>query len=68
MKKGKRSVTAKLVVILELKGNEWKETGYRVKEKVRGKTCSRNYSVRLLLQLLSILLYDLCMRIETKNG
>lgn len=35
------------------------ETGYRVKEEVRGKTCSRNYAIRLLLQLLSILLYNL---------
>lgn len=35
------------------------ETGYRVKEEVRGKTCSPNYAIRLLLQLLSILLYNL---------
>jgi len=35
------------------------ETGYRVKECVRGKTCSRKYHVRLLLQLLSVLLYNL---------
>jgi putative transposase len=35
------------------------ETGYRVKEEVRGKTCSRKYAVRLLLQLLSVLLYNL---------
>jgi len=35
------------------------ETGYRVKENVRGKTCSRSYAVRLLLQLLSIILYNL---------
>lgn len=35
------------------------ETGYRVKENIRGKTCSRKYSVRLLFQLLSILLYNL---------
>lgn len=35
------------------------ETGYRVKEEVRGKTCSRQYPVRLLFQLLSILLYNL---------
>jgi len=35
------------------------ETGYRVKEEVRGKTCSRNYAIRLFLQLLSILLYNL---------
>jgi len=26
---------------------------------VRGKTCSRNYAVRLLLQLISVLLYNL---------
>jgi len=35
------------------------ETGYRVKENVRGKTCSRKYAIRLLLQLLSIFLYNL---------
>jgi hypothetical protein len=35
------------------------ETGYRVKEKVRGKTCSQNYAIRLLFQMLSILLYNL---------
>lgn len=35
------------------------ETGYRVKENVRGKTCSRNYVIRLFLQLLSIILYNL---------
>lgn len=40
--------------------NRWGiETGYRVKENVRGKTCSRNYAIRLLLQLLSIILYNL---------
>lgn len=40
--------------------NRWGiETGYRVKEAVRGKTCSRQYPVRLLFQLLSILLYNL---------
>jgi putative transposase len=35
------------------------ETGYRVKEEVRGKTCSPDYAIRLFLQLLSILLYNL---------
>lgn len=35
------------------------ETGYRVKEEVRGKTCSQNYVIRLLFQMLSILLYNL---------
>jgi len=35
------------------------ETGYRVKEEVRGKACSRSYAVRLLLQLISVLLYNL---------
>lgn len=35
------------------------ETGYRVKENVRGKTCSRKYPVRLFLQMLSILLYNI---------
>jgi len=35
------------------------ETGYRVKEKIRGKTCSQQYPIRLLFQMLSILLYNL---------
>lgn len=35
------------------------ETGFRVKENVRGKTCSPDYAIRLFLQLLSILLYNL---------
>jgi IS4 transposase len=35
------------------------ETGFRVKESVRGKTCSPGYAIRLFLQLLSILLYNL---------
>lgn len=35
------------------------ETGYRVKEEVRGKTCSQQYPVRLLFQLLSVFLYNL---------
>jgi len=35
------------------------ETGYRVKEEIRGKTCSQQYAVRLLFQMLSILLYNL---------
>lgn len=40
--------------------NRWGiETGYRVKEEVRGKTCSRQYPVRLLFQLFSIFLYNL---------
>ena len=40
--------------------NRWGiETGYRVKEQVRGKTCSQQYPVRLLFQLLSIFLYNL---------
>ena len=40
--------------------NRWGiETGYRVKEEIRGKTCSQQYPVRLLFQLLSIFLYNL---------
>lgn len=35
------------------------ETGYRVKEQIRGKTCSQKYPVRLLFQLLSVFLYNL---------
>jgi len=55
------SVTLKNALELaESYRNRWGiETGYRVKEDVRGKTCSRQYPVRLLFQLLSILLYNL---------
>ncbi|HEC86512.1 MAG TPA: hypothetical protein ENI49_01380 [Thermoplasmatales archaeon] len=35
------------------------ETGYRVKDGIRGRTCSRNHVVRLLFLFLSILLYNL---------
>lgn len=35
------------------------ETGYRVKKEVKGKTCSPNYIIRVLFQMLSILLYNL---------
>jgi hypothetical protein len=35
------------------------ETGYRVKKEVKGKTCSPNYVIRVLFQMLSILLYNL---------
>lgn len=90
MKKGKKTVTVTLVIILyppKRTGEPWDEftyvtnipvtlenvlelaasyrnrwgieTGYRVKEEVRGKTCSRQYPVRLLFQLLSIFLYNL---------
>lgn len=48
------------VVFAESYRKRWGiETGYRVKEEVRGKTCSQNYAVRLLFQMLSILLYNL---------
>ena len=41
-------------------GSRWGiETGYRVKEDIRGKTCSLQYPVRLLFQLLSVFLYPL---------
>jgi len=40
--------------------NRWGiETGYRIKEDIRGKTCSPRYPVRLLFQLLSVFLYNL---------
>jgi putative transposase len=35
------------------------ETGYRMKEMVRGRTCSQSHSVRRLFHLLSVLLYNL---------
>jgi len=48
------------LLLAESYRKRWRiETGYRVKEEVRGKTCSRNYAVRLLSQLLSIVLYNL---------
>ena len=48
------------LVLAESYRSRWGiETGYRVKEEVRGKTCSQNYAVRLLFQMLSILLYNL---------
>jgi len=48
------------LVLAESYRSRWGiETGYRVKEEVRGKTCSQNYTVRLLFQMLSILLYNL---------
>ena len=48
------------LVLAESYRNRWGiETGYRVKEEVRGKTCSQHYAVRLLFQMLSILLYNL---------
>ena len=39
-------------------GRRWGiETGYRMSEMVRGRTCSRSHAVRRLLHLLSVLLY-----------
>ena len=48
------------LVLAESYRSRWGiETGYRVKEEIRGKTCSQQYPVRLLFQMLSILLYNL---------
>ncbi|HEC87580.1 MAG TPA: hypothetical protein ENI49_06950 [Thermoplasmatales archaeon] len=43
------------------------ETGYRMKEDVRGRTCSRNYVIRLFFQLPSILLYNLWQFMQLDN-
>ncbi|MDI6707882.1 MAG: hypothetical protein QME47_02200, partial [Candidatus Thermoplasmatota archaeon] len=45
--------------LAELYRKRWGiETGYRVKDKVLGKTCSVSYVARLLLMFLSVLLYN----------
>ncbi len=48
------------LVLAERYRKRWgNETGYRVKDEVRGKTCSPNYALRFLFQMLSILMYNL---------
>jgi hypothetical protein len=42
------------------------ETGYRTKKKFRGKTCSLSYAIRLFLILLSFVLYNLWISINSK--
>jgi hypothetical protein len=42
------------------------ETGYRTKKQFRGKTCSLSYAVRLFLILLSFVLYNLWVSINSK--
>lgn len=56
-----QEVTARNVTKLaDLYRKRWGiENGYKVKEELRGKTCSRHYSTRLLFQVLSILLYNI---------
>lgn len=47
------------------------ETGYRVKKEFRGKTCSRNFTVRLFFLMLSILLYNFWVAVNVwyfQNG
>ena len=40
------------------------ETGYRMSEMVRGRTCSRSHAVRRLLHLLSVLLYNMWQLVD----
>jgi hypothetical protein len=42
------------------------ETGYKTKKQFRGKTCSLSYSVRLFLILLSFVLYNIWICINSK--
>ena len=42
------------------------ETGYKTKKRFRGKTCSLSYAVRLFLILLSFVLYNLWISINSK--
>jgi IS4 transposase len=42
------------------------ETGYKMKKQFRGKTCSLSYAVRLFLILLSFVLYNLWVVINSK--
>jgi hypothetical protein len=46
-------------------GRRWGiETGYRMTEMVRGRTCSQSHSVRRLFHLLSVLLYNLWQLVD----
>ena len=40
------------------------ETGYRMSEMMRGRTCSRSHAVRRLLHLLSVLLYNVWQLVD----
>jgi IS4 transposase len=42
------------------------ETGYKTKKQFRGKTCSRSYVVRLFLILLSFVLYNIWICINSR--
>ena len=44
------------------------ETGFRMKKKLRGKTNSPKYSVRLLFLMLSVLLYNLFILLNAILG
>lgn len=51
--------------LVEDYGKRWGiETGYRMSEMVRGKTCSRSHAVRRLLHLLSILLCNMWQLVD----
>ena len=52
--------------LAEIYRTRWQiETGYRVKKYAfRGKTCSRNYSVRYFYFMLSVVLYDLWVLLD----
>lgn len=51
--------------LVEDYGKRWGiETGYRMSEMVRGRTCSRSHAVRRLLHLLSLLLYNMWQLVD----
>lgn len=51
--------------LVEDYGRRWGiETGYRMSEMVRGRTCSRSHAVRRLLHLLSLLLYNMWQLVD----
>jgi IS4 transposase len=51
--------------LVEDYGRRWGiETGYRMSEMVRGRTCSRSHAVRRLLHLLSLLLYNVWQLVD----
>lgn len=52
-------------VLAEGYGMRWGiETGYRMSEMMRGRTCSRSHAVRRLLHLLSVLLYNMWQLVD----
>lgn len=51
--------------LAEAYGRRWGiETGYRMSEMMRGRTCSQSHAVRRLLHLLSVLLYNVWQLVD----